>query len=203
MHELIHQEAARLFGLYGLRNVTMDDIARSLGISKKTIYIWYTDKNELVSTVYLPLLHATRRLCITRSQEAPDAIHEALDCWQELRLFLLRTQNGLMNDLQKNHPAIYNRYTSFCDNTIPQLFRMNLARGQREDLYRADWSDQLVTYHAKAAREMLHLLAQTEPKRAEWYTDEELVLHYLRGLSTPKGQTLIEEYQFQLSDTAI
>lgn len=203
MQELIYHEAARLFGLHGLRSVTMEDIARSLGVSKKTLYIWFTDKQELISAVYLPFLQSTRQNCLTISAQAPDAIHEAFDCWQEIRLFLLRLQGGLLQDLQKQHPAIYKRYTRFCNLTIPSLFRLNLERGQREGLYRDDWSKQLAIYQAKAAQDLLQMLALREPRRPDWYTDDELVVHYLRGLSTPKGQAAIEECHMQTATAAI
>jgi len=203
MQELIYHEAARLFGLYGLRSVTMEDIARSLGVSKKTLYIWYTDKQELISAVYLPFLQSTRQSCLSISAQAPDAIHEAFDCWQEIRLFLLRLQGGLLQDLQKQHPAIYRRYNRFCNFTIPSLFHLNLERGQREGLYRNDWSKQLAIGQAKAAQDLLQWPAPREPRRPDWHSDDEFVVHYLRGLSTPEGQAVIEEYNTQAATVAI
>ena len=47
--EYIVEEADKLFCQYGFKSVTMDDIAKHLGISKKTIYQHFSDKNELVN----------------------------------------------------------------------------------------------------------------------------------------------------------
>ena len=49
--ERIKQKAHDLFMQYGLRSVSMDDIANSLGMSKKTIYQYFADKDELVDAV--------------------------------------------------------------------------------------------------------------------------------------------------------
>jgi len=51
IQERIRQKADELFRRYGIRSVTMDEIATQLGMSKKTIYQYYTDKDQLVDAV--------------------------------------------------------------------------------------------------------------------------------------------------------
>ena len=51
VQDRIKQRADELFRRYGIRSVTMDEIAAQLGISKKTIYQYYTDKDQLVDAV--------------------------------------------------------------------------------------------------------------------------------------------------------
>jgi TetR/AcrR family transcriptional regulator, cholesterol catabolism regulator len=51
MKERIQQKANDLFRRYGVKSITMDEIAAQLGASKKTIYQYFSDKDELVSAV--------------------------------------------------------------------------------------------------------------------------------------------------------
>jgi len=56
MKEKIIKKSEELFLTLGFRNVTMDDIATGLGISKKTIYAHFSNKTELVSAVTFSVL---------------------------------------------------------------------------------------------------------------------------------------------------
>ena len=57
IQERIRQKADELFRRYGIRSVTMDEIATQLGMSKKTIYQYYTDKDQLVDAVAMDEIH--------------------------------------------------------------------------------------------------------------------------------------------------
>ena len=57
--ERITEKANELFMRYGVRSVSMDDIAAQLGMSKKTLYQYYTDKEELVDAVLSHFLRIT------------------------------------------------------------------------------------------------------------------------------------------------
>ena len=63
MQERILQKSTNLFIQYGIRSITMDEIAVQLGISKKTIYQFYADKNELVTAVIIRILEYNRNCC--------------------------------------------------------------------------------------------------------------------------------------------
>jgi len=47
----IVQKVALLYGKYGIKSVTMDDVAHEIGISKKTLYEYFSDKQHLVNAV--------------------------------------------------------------------------------------------------------------------------------------------------------
>ncbi|HEX6193727.1 MAG TPA: helix-turn-helix domain-containing protein, partial [Chitinophagaceae bacterium] len=49
--ERIQNKAEELFMQFGIRSVSMDDIANNLGMSKKTVYQYFVDKDELVEAV--------------------------------------------------------------------------------------------------------------------------------------------------------
>ena len=73
--ERVKQKADELFRRYGLKSVTMDEIAGRLGVSKKTIYQSFEDKNQLVDEVVADLLTYNESCCNRDRQKASNAIH--------------------------------------------------------------------------------------------------------------------------------
>ena len=74
--ERILGKAEELFMQYGIRSVSMDDIANSLGMSKKTLYQYYADKDELVDSVVESHILMIQTDCVSSRKDANDAIHE-------------------------------------------------------------------------------------------------------------------------------
>ena len=74
--EKIIVKADELFRLYGIKSVTMDEIARELGISKKTIYQFFKDKDEVVQEATKYLLECDYREYETIHQQASNSIEE-------------------------------------------------------------------------------------------------------------------------------
>ena len=97
----IKEKAHSLFMQYGLRSVSMDDIAGSLGMSKKTIYQYYSDKDELIVAVISEELERNQTVCEQYRQSSVNAIHEiflALD----MVVDLFSTMNpSLIYDMHK------------------------------------------------------------------------------------------------------
>jgi AcrR family transcriptional regulator len=63
IQDRIRQKADELFRRYGIRSVTMDEIATQLGMSKKTIYQYYTDKDQLVDAVAIDEIQFSQECC--------------------------------------------------------------------------------------------------------------------------------------------
>src|SRR5689334_12645565 len=74
--ERIRQKADELFMKYGIRSVSMDDIANALGMSKKTIYQYFVDKDELVDAVVEADISNMQHDCASVMNDAKDAVHE-------------------------------------------------------------------------------------------------------------------------------
>src|SRR5688500_14477522 len=74
--ERIQLKAHELFNRYGIRSVSMDDIAAQLGMSKKTLYHYYTDKDELVNAVFTVVMEYNRTQCKVDYKCSENAIHE-------------------------------------------------------------------------------------------------------------------------------
>jgi len=108
--ERILLKAQELFQQYGIRSVTMDEIAAQLGISKKTIYQLFADKHELVDAVAEIHFNDNRSRCLRGKKEARNAIEEVfltVDMVQEL---LSEVSATVFYDLEKFHPKTFAKF---------------------------------------------------------------------------------------------
>ena len=110
MKERIQQKAEELFRRYGIRSVTMDEIAGQLGISKKTIYQFYEDKDELVKDIFKAITDHNKEKCIQIRSSSENAIHEqylSSDVAQEI---FANMNSSLLFDLNRFHPNVFADY---------------------------------------------------------------------------------------------
>ena len=195
MREQITQKAAALFTQFSVRRITMDEIAGSMGISKKTLYTWFTDKNELVETVYATPLQQLERDCSTIIRGASNAIQEIFLIWQSVKQTIGTMNETLLHDLQKYHHTAFERYASFKKGFLFQLLLSNIKRGQSEQLYRAQIIPELIAAYQVS---ITGINTRQEINQQQLWPqatiNEQLILHYLHGLATAKGVRLIEKY---------
>ena len=195
MREQIAERASEMFRQYSVRSITMDDIANRLGISKKTLYSWYTDKNDLVETVYLTPLKLAEQECRHKIADARDAVCEAFRCWHSLRDVLALMHEGLLHDLQKYHHKVFARYEQFKKDFLYKLICANIERGKAEEIYRLNIETEIIASHEIAVMDINY---STFPgSKRKWpfaIIGEQLMLQYLHGLATGKGLKLIEKY---------
>ena len=108
----IRQKAHDLFMRYGFRSVSMDDIAQNLGMSKKTIYQYFEDKDELIAAVVKDDIYKNQATCENDRKISVNAIHEmflAMDMVVEM----FRTMNpSLLYDMQKYHPKAFQIFST-------------------------------------------------------------------------------------------
>jgi AcrR family transcriptional regulator len=194
--ERIKQKAHDLFMQFGLRSVSMDDIANALGISKKTIYQFYSDKDALVDDVMTSVFE-TDEVCCDRDRKASEnAIHEiflAVDFMVEM----FKTMNtSVLFDLKKYYPNSYMRFLKHKDNYLYGVIMDNLKRGIEEELYREDLKiEVLARYRVESVLLPFNPEFQHKIKESLSNIQEEITLHFLFGLVTPKGYKLALKYQ--------
>jgi AcrR family transcriptional regulator len=137
-------KAGELFMRYGIKSVSMDDLAREIGISKKTIYTFFKDKNILVETVVASHMASIECDCGALLEKSENAI-------QELFAFINLASENMNNihpsvfyDLQKYHPSAQNRIDRHEKEYVLPIFLKNIERGRKEKLYRKDFDAAIV-----------------------------------------------------------
>src|SRR5277367_2401166 len=195
MKERILEKATDLFMRYGIRSITMDEIAAQLGISKKTIYQFFTDKDAMVEAVINQEINRNEECCRSFSLTAENAVHEiflALDSFQEM----LKAMNPqLVYDLEKHHPVAFKRLKQYKYQFLYTMIKENLERGSREDIYRTELNIDLTTRH-RIETAFMPFNQETFPqnKYPMNQTCQELTILFLHSVCNPKGKKLIEKY---------
>jgi AcrR family transcriptional regulator len=136
--ERILVKSHELFNRYGIRSVSMDDIAAQLGMSKKTLYQYYTDKDDLVNAVFDIVLTTNKSQCTDCIKKGENAIHEVFLSFDMVEEMLKNMNPSLMFDMQKYHPSAFKKFDDFRNGFLYKVIKANLERGIREELYRED-----------------------------------------------------------------
>lgn len=192
----IKEKAHVLFMQYGLRSVSMDDIAGNLGMSKKTIYQYYADKDELIEAVINDELKRSQHICEQDQQHSNNAIHEIFLAL-EMVIDMMKSMNpSLIYDMQKYHPKAFQKFQQHKNEYLYNVIRVNLERGILEGLYRDDINLNILSrYRVESIMLPFNPDFQTQLKYSLVKLEEELIIHFLFGLASPKGYKLIIKYQ--------
>ena len=103
----IIQKATEIFMQYGIKSVNMDDIARHLGISKKTLYKYVSDKTELVQKGMNMHCCAEDEFISSIEKKGLNAIDENFEIMKFLSSMLKTLHPSIMFDMEKYHPEIW------------------------------------------------------------------------------------------------
>ena len=194
----ILQKAHELFYRYGVRSVSMDDIAVPLGMSKKTLYQYYQDKEELVGAVFLTVMEQNRTHCLRDVDIAENAIHEIFLAFDRVQEMFATMNPSILYELQKYHPRVYDQFKKFKNEFLYNIIKANLERGLEEELYRDDIDVDVLT-RFRLHSIMLAFNAEVffaDPTKMV-HIEQQLLEHFLYGLATAKGVKLIQKYKQQ------
>lgn len=196
MKDRIKQKAHDLFMQYGVRSVTMDEIALQMGASKKTIYQYYADKDELVDAVMVDIISHNQDCCMKDKATAKDAIHEvflAMDMMQEMFQNMNPT---ILFELEKYYPKSFEKFKQHKYSFLYKVLQENFERGIAEELYRTD-IDRDILIKLRLESMMLPFNQGLFPKNrySLLKVEVEFTTHFIFGLATIKGHKLITKYQ--------
>lgn len=195
MKERIQLKAEELFKRYGIRSVTMDEISNQLGISKKTLYQSYTDKEEIVDAVFDRIIGNNKKLCVADRENADNAIHEVFLAFDHVLEMFTEMNPAIVFDLQKYHPNVAVKLQSYKYEFLYNVISDNLKRGIKEELYRPELNIDILT-RFRIESSMLAFNTDIFPQSRKDLVgvEKELLEHFLYGLATAKGVKLIQKY---------
>lgn len=192
----IKQKADELFRRYGIRSITMDEIANQLGISKKTIYQSFADKDELVDEVITDLLLFNKERCNKDRFNADNAIQEVFLAMEMVDEMFENMNPTILYDLERNHPQTFKKFQHHKHSFLFMVIKENIERGKKEELYRADINTDVVT-KIRLETIMLPFDQEIFPKNKFNLVDleQQMIEYYLFGIATIKGYKLITKYK--------
>lgn len=143
--QLILQKARELFLKRGIRSVSMDEIAIQLGISKKTLYQHFDNKEDLVVRAIEQHLEDDKAKLQELHQEADNAIDEMIRFFKWVSATLREFNPVSIYDLQRSYQKAWNIYLEYRQNFLNKLIKDNLTAGMQEGLYRNDLNIEIVS----------------------------------------------------------
>ena len=196
--ERILGKSDELFMRYGIRSVTMDDIASELGISKKTLYEYVDNKSKLIEEIFHKRTNEEKACMAEIKDTCRDAVDEILRIARYVINMLRELSPTTVYDLKKYYRKTWNHIESVHQAHIQDLISSNLQRGMNEGLYRSDLDPDIIT---KLYIGTSFLVADDELFPVDQYRMSELFqefIHYhIRGIASPGGLTLLEKYLFE------
>lgn len=179
----------------GIRSVSMDDIANNLGMSKKTLYQYFADKDELVEAVVDGHINIVEGDCINCRNAATDAIHEIFLTMEHIMAEFSNMNPMLLYDLEKFHFKAYQRFKDYKDKFLLEVIRNNIEWGIKDELYRADLNiDVLSKYRIESIMIPFNVAVFPPGKYNLGKTSEIMIENFTYGLATIKGHKLIQKY---------
>ena len=202
LKKYIIEESDKLFCQYGFKSITMDDIAKHLGMSKKTIYQNFADKNELVDILIADKLGNQSCKMNDCAKNAKNAIHEIFLTIADIKELMGALNPNLFYDLQKYHPKAWLKFRNFKEKNLLITIHNNLKRGIEEGLYRSeinvDILSQLRLDHSSIVFQEHDHYTMNKYNIAQVII--EITEHFLYGISNEKGLALIATYKKELQN---
>jgi len=204
MREKILEISLEQFSNYGIRAVTMEDIARQAGISKKTIYLEFKDKRELVREAFTKLIKGDK----TKLKEILDSDDGVIDHLVRtsvmIRYRLSKLNPMVIMEVQRYFPDTWEVFESFRDNVIlPDLINV-LERGKELGYFRPEIDAKILAYlrieqinsafnPANFGKHDFNLLE----------LQVQILDHFLHGIFTEKGRSAYLEKRDSTNESKV
>jgi len=194
--ERILTGSLELFYKAGIKSVTMDDIARHLAISKKTIYQFFTDKNELVVALVKKKMEEDECQMAEIVHQSGDVIEQMINMMKCSEEILSRINPILIHDLQKYHPDAWKIFQQFKADVVIRTLEQLLSAGIEQGYIRPD-SDVRVMARMRVNQVELGFNTNVFPlaEYSPWKIQHQFLEHFNYGICTLKGYQLLEQHK--------
>ena len=202
VRERILMKAEELFMQFGIRSVSMDDIASHLAISKKTIYHSFADKNELVDAVIEQDIHCRQDDCMLCGKKALNAVHEIFITMENLMEQFQHMNPVVLYDLEKFHVKSYKKFMEFKNQFLLDIIRKNLEWGIKEELYRPDIDVEIISKFRLESMMLAFNINIFPPAKFNLaHVVQEIIELYVFGIVTMKGYKMAQKYSLQMKNS--
>ena len=185
----IIETAAEQFMRFGIRSVTMDDIARHTGMSKKTIYQEFTDKNQLVYETFAASLEHDKCMIETFPKLADGTIEHLVGLSTYMRKRFADINPLVMNELQRYFPQCWQLFEDFKHSHIFKEVVAVLEKGKEEGFFRPEINNEIIAL-LRLEQMMITFDPMKFPPSKYNMVDLQIEIfeHFLYGIFTEKGR---------------
>lgn len=191
----LYEMALAIYSKYGIRSVTMDDISRELGVSKKTVYQHISDKKELVNRVMQYEIERLSQYMDEMNGSEYNAIEEFIQVNKRIHKALGDHSPTFYYDLKKYYPDLFKQWIMNRRKIMIERIMFNLVHGKKEGLYRNEMDENIISKLYMARMEMLQdndILKNEDSISHDFF--REIFLYHLHGICNDRGLKYITQH---------
>ena len=193
----IIEKVESLYMRYGIRSVTMDDVARQLGISKKTLYTYVKDKRELVELVVEEQFKKQKESDACLRNKNLSALDEILEVYHMAAKIIKEINPSYQYDLKKYYPHLCDKFMNHKRDNVYISIKSNLIKGKEEGVYRADLDEEIIArMHASRHFSLMDMEQEEVAFFVENNTFKELFIYHIHGILNDKGREILNQKNF-------
>lgn len=191
----IMERTSEMFVMHGIKSVRMDDIAQTLGVSKRTLYEMFGDKEELLYLCMSSFLEKQRADVNSQANSAATIMENILHGFIKMMQYS-DVNNRIMSNLQKFYPGVFQRIHKDCGEVGRTNFRSAIHKcvdeGYIDSHFNMDLAITVLYYTAMGvvARRDFPYPEGVSPQKAFRH----IVICFFRGVATPKGLEIIDKF---------
>jgi AcrR family transcriptional regulator len=190
----ILEQVRKLYHRYGIKSVTMDDVAKHLCISKKTLYEHFTDKEDLVSNIVLMDYSNRNRFFQEIKNKNLNAIEELFEVYRTINTMFRDYNSSMEYDIHKYYPDLYTRVKEIRRKNMYQTMYTNMNKGKKEGLYRKELHSKIIArMHVFKVENMFDndIFSMEELSSAKVFN--EVFVYHMQGIMSAKGRSFFEK----------
>jgi AcrR family transcriptional regulator len=186
--------AGKLILKYGVKSMTMDDIARELGMSKKTLYQYVQDKNDLIKQIIELDMQVDHAQICSIVDKKLNAIDENFEIFKSIVQNVGDVPPNILYDLKKYHPEAYNLHRDFMWTFSRKCIEENLNKGIAEGYYRQNIHTHIVA--TNYIMMVTNIFENSDPFGKDIHPIEiykEIFNYHVNAIASNKGRKYLSE----------
>jgi AcrR family transcriptional regulator len=195
--EKILNSAAEQFTRFGFKTITMDDIARHAGVSKKTLYQHFETKLDIIVAAVTHFHTMKFERCLQHIKKASNAVEAMVLVTDDIQKMHQEINPIALLELQKYYTEAFLMFKKTLLEKDLETIKQNLQQGIEEGLYRSDMNIDVMAFFRleftlwllQSSNAINHL------SNAFYSIERELLDHFMYGIVTEKGRQLYDNYK--------
>ena len=189
----ILEHVGKLYHRYGIKSVTMDDVAHQLGVSKKTIYEFFSDKEDLVRQV---LMFEHDHACGFLNAIADNkfnAIEKLFEVYKMISMMFTGHNPSMEYDIRKYYPTLFLKIRELKRKQMFESVFNNLNQGKKEGLYRRELNSKIIAkLHVFRTESLFDTDMFTQEELSSFIMFHEIFVYHLNGILSHEGRSFFE-----------
>ena len=189
----ILEQVRKLYQKFGIKSITMDDIASHLCISKKTIYEYFSDKEDLVKNVLMLEHDQNCRFLADIENRHLNAVEELFEVYKMINSVFKEYNSSMVYDVRKYYPTLFIKIREIRRKRMYETVHNNLNKGKKEGLYRKDLNSKIIAKMHVFRTESLSdndMFSQEELTSFKMF--HEIFVYHLQGILSHEGRHFFE-----------